>query len=436
MDNRKASYIWEGLKLTVNLVSDGDQRSLEVASETECESPHTEHRITGSEKLCRAARILLELDVTRARAVKQGKVVRISVTQPRPRQPLRMSNASQAMALRPTVQDLIAPLLFDNNSTSNLRQFQVSGVRWLLDHRVGILADDMGLGKTAQALIAAEYLIVKGIIRSILVICPKSLLANWEIECCRWVPSLTVVRATPNRSQADELWAAILGRSHVIITSYEQLRIIPTPFSSTRLELVIADEAHRLRRSQAKLVKSFRLLPVMRMWALTGTPIERHEEDLATLLSLLEPTRFSVQTANLSLPDLRAQARPYILRRMKQDVLSELPQVIDSKEMLELTPKQKRTYSSVLAKPISTEVNDVLKRFMVLRSICDVDPQTGSSSKLDRIVEILYSIREADEKAVVFSYLLQPLEILESRLKRMDPRLHAEVLTGKPPNKR
>lgn len=431
MNTRKASCVYRDQRFTVSLSSGERWKTLEIALESECIPNHTEQEVSTSNKLCSAARTLLELDATRARVLKQGKVVRIRVNEPHARYSSRLSNASQAMALRPAVQDLIAPLLFDKTTQSKLRPFQLSGIRWLMNHRVGILADDMGLGKTAQALISAEKLIFQGTIRSTLVICPKSLLANWESECVRWVPNLTVVRVMPQRNQSDKVWAAILGRSHIIITSYEQLRTLPTPLLSASLDLVIADEAHRLRRSQAKLVRSFRLLTMERMWALTGTPIERHEVDLATLLSLLEPTRFSAETADLSLPDLRSQARPYILRRLKRDVLTELPQVIDTTETLELTPEQKQTYSSILSKPMSMDVSEVLKRFTLLRSTCDYDPRTSSSSKLDRIVEILNSIREAEEKAVVFSYLLYPLEILESRLKHMDSGQHSVVLTGK-----
>ncbi|MXX03755.1 MAG: hypothetical protein F4Z49_08355, partial [Gemmatimonadetes bacterium] len=361
METSTELFRWEDHSLIVNHLNDGSRSTLEVSLESNQESLQHERSVSEPGKLSRAASILLTLDANRARGVKQGKVVRISVTKPHTRQPTRLSSAKQALALRPTVQELIAPLLYDRISHSKLRPFQETGVNWLLNHRVGILADDMGLGKTAQALVAAEHLITQGNIQSALVTCPKSLLANWEVECGRWVPGLTVLRVMPRKDQSDKVWSAILGRSHVIVTSYEQLRTLPTPLLSTKLDLVIADEAHRLRRSQAKLVKSFRLMVIDRMWALTGTPIERHEVDLATLLSLLEPTRFSAQTANFGHTDLRAQARPYILRRMKRDVLSELPRVIDTKEMLELTPTQKQKYTSVMSKPLSLDVSEVLK---------------------------------------------------------------------------
>ena len=381
-------------------------------------------------KLRCAADIVLDLDASVAHAACQGKVARLSVRRPCSGPVSRPRNAAEAVALRPPVEDLIAPLLFESAPEPSLRPFQDYGVRWLLERRARILADDMGLGKTAQALRALKELIEKGTVRSGIVVCPKSLLANWEAECKRWVPSLTVVCLVPVKDEASEVWSAVLGRSHIVITSYEQLRLPPPALLAAQLELVIADEAHRLRRARSKLVKSFRLLNTQRMWALTGTPIERHEVDLATLMSLLEPTRFSARSGAVEFSELRALARPYLLRRLKHDVLNELPAVIDTKEIIELSDQQLRAYALIRSKPLAKDVGDVLQRFARLRSICDVDPDSESSSKLDRAVDILQAVRDAKEKAVVFSYLLRPLDVLARRLKREDPHLGAVTLTG------
>ena len=428
--NRIVVHEWEGKPLRIRVVPSGNLRSLEISRLDSNRTHGFEPADIEARKLHYAANIALEFDATLSRLVRQGETIRIELKRPRSRPPSRPRNIDEAMILRPSIQELIAPLLFEPPPQPVLRPFQQFGVRWLAERRVGILADDMGLGKTAQALRALEELVGQGTIRSAFVICPKSLLANWEAECNRWVPGLTVVRIVPSINELDKVWSAILGRSHIIITSYEQLRSLPTPLASTRMELVIADEAHRLRRSQAKLVKAFRRLTMERIWALTGTPIERHEIDLATLLSLLEPTRFSSHSATTGFSDLRAQARPYLLRRLKQDVLGELPDVIDTKEIIELTNQQQRAYSLAQSKLLSKDTGDVLQRFTLLRSICDVEPQSGSSSKLDRILEILRGVREAEEKAVVFSYLLQPLDVLASRLAQEYPHLGAVTLTG------
>ena len=302
-------------------------------------------------------------------------------------------------------------------------------MQWLSEHRTGILADDMGLGKTAQALRALEKLIDSGSIRSALVVCPKSLMANWEVECERWVPRLTVVRSIPATEESHGVWSAILGRSHIIITSYEQLRPLPPALASGHIELLIADEAHRLRRSQAKLVRAFRLISAERMWALTGTPIERHPVDLATLLSLLEPSRFSAKSEAID-TGLRAWARPYMLRRLKTDVLRELPEVIDTTEAIELAPRQQRAYLMARSQPLPKEAGEALQRLTILRAICDLEPSSGASSKLDRILEILQLIQDAGEKAVVFSYVLRPLEVLRDRMAQERPPLGSVTLTG------
>ena len=320
-----ASHEWRGQSVGIRLIPGHDSLTLEISllhgdGQTSCDlNKRCIH------KLSRAADIVLEFSATLARLVWQGKSAKIQVKPPRPKLPVRPQTADEAITLRPQIEELIAPLLFELVPQPSLRPFQEFGVRWLVEHRVGILADDMGLGKTAQALRALRILVNQGKISTALVVCPKSLLANWEIECALWAPELTVVRCVPPKNKSNEVWLAVHNRSHIIITSYEQLRPLPKPLASAKFDLVIADEAHKLRRSQAKLVKAFKLMNAKRIWALTGTPIERHEEDLATLLSLLEPTRFSVKSVAIESSGLRADARPYMLRRLKKDVLASCP---------------------------------------------------------------------------------------------------------------
>ena len=377
-----------------------------------------------------AADLALDLDASLSRSLRQGETAQLEVKPPRHRPSSILRKADEASLLRPRVEELVAPLVIDRNTRRSLRPFQKVGVQWLTERRTGVLADDMGLGKTAQALRALENLVVNGVIRSALIVCPKSLLANWETECEYWVPGLTVVRSVPSRKDSDVVWSAILGRSHIIITNYEQLRPLPTPFETVKVDLVVADEAHRLRKSQAKLVKAFRLMSFQRFWALTGTPIERHPIDLATLLSLLAPTRFSANSTTTE-SELRAQARPYLLRRLKKDVLDELPDVIDTKETIELTPRQQRAYVSARSRSLPMEVGEVLQRLTLLRSICDFEPISGASAKLDRVLEILQKVEDSGEKAVVFSYLLRPLKLLAQRMSREQPPLNSVALTGK-----
>ncbi len=376
-----------------------------------------------------AAEIYLESDADANRAVRTGTPIRLPIRRPSPSASRPIENADDAVALRPRIEELISPLLFGPLPHPPLRPFQELGVQWLGERDAAILADDMGLGKTAQALLALQNLISSGVIRSALIVCPKSLVANWEAECSKWTPALVVVRASPRRMDATDAWSSILGRSHIIVTSYEQLRPLPAAFRSAELDLVIADEAHRLRRSQAQLVKAFRFVRTARFWALTGTPIERHPEDLATLLSLLKPTVFSSESAGIA-SDLRSTARPYILRRLKQDVLEELPEVVDTTETIELSQEQRRSYVAIQMRPLDRDSNDILQRLNQMRSICDVDTRTDSSTKLDRIVQTIDTIHRLGERAIVFSYLLRPLQLLSDRLTRHQPRLAVLSLTG------
>lgn len=430
MLDRNVKFGWEGKRLYAKLESGSNRRVLEIAldsssTDTCYAKEHPEDRM-----LCLVSQIVLESNVNYVRQISQGEIARVLVNEPSTRPISRIRNTDQAMALRPTIEELIAPLIFEQNTRPKLRPFQDIGVKWLVNRSVGILADDMGLGKTVQALVAVKELLVNGHIRFAVVICPKSLLANWETECSRWVPMLTVLSVEPPRNQSSDVWKAILKRSHLILTSYEQVRVLPDHLTSSNFELIVADEAHRLRRSQAKLVKSFRRLKSNRFWALTGTPIERHESDFATLLSLLEPTRFSVLSAARGFSDFKAQARPYVLRRLKKDVLSELPDVIDTTETIELTTQQWSSYSAIRSKPLSQDDGEVLKRFTLLRSVCDIEPISGSSAKLDRIVEILQAVQDSGEKVVVFSYLLKPLKLLEKRLASGDTKVSSLLLTG------
>ncbi len=382
-----------------------------------------------AQRLCKAADIVLGLDAALARRFRKGRTIQKEIQPPRWRCPLQVGSAEEALTLRPRIEELVAPLLFETTPAS-LRPFQHAGVQWLANQRAGILADDMGLGKTVQALRALQALIESGEVGSALVICPKSLLSNWEAECNRWVPGLTVIRAAPSHAEADETWAAIHGRSHIVLTSYERLRPLPQPLATQKTDLIIVDEAHRLRKPNSGLVNAFRLIKTDRLWALTGTPLERHIEDLAVLLSLLEPGRFSVGSAAEYGVDLRLLARPYLLRRVKDDVLDELPNVVDEKETVELTHSQRRSYNAALSRPVSREAGDILQRLTRLRAICDADPCDDSSVKIDRTVEILQAICQAGEKAVVFSYLLRPLDLLRAKLTKALPHAGTALLTG------
>ena len=380
-----------------------------------------------------AAEWAIDLDSQFWDLLKAGRSPRVSV----PRivgtsvRRVRHETSSEYQNLRRGIGELIRPLLLDAPELSELYPFQREGVKWLVERNGAILADDMGLGKTVQVIMSMRLLFGCGSIRTTLVVCPKGLLATWEREFTRWAPELCVAVVTPPARIREEAWKAIAMRCHVMLTNYEQLRNPPSVLCETAPDLIVADEAHRLRKRSAGITSgSLRLRP-KRFWALTGTPVERDIEDLATLLSLVAPGVFSAADAKLHVSSLRSRARPYVLRRLKQDVLAQLPSVLDTTEVLDLTHAQQRTYDAAIKQfRLSGDRHDELALLTRLLSLCDIESESGSSCKIDRVLELLGRIRERGEKAVVFSLRLDPLHALRSRVIQMWGNEASSMLIG------
>ena len=333
--------------------------------------------------------------------------------------------------LRLSVGALIRPLLLDTPKLEQLYPFQHQGVKWLINRSGGILADDMGLGKTVQVISAMRLLFNRAKLRTALVICPKGLIATWEREFSRWAPELGVAVLVPPARLREDAWKTVAGRRHVLLTNYEQLRTPPEILRRTPPDLIVTDEAHRLRRPGSQVTLGVFELRPKRFWALSGTPLERDLEDMATLLSLVAPNRFAPTDAKLHPSSLRSRAKPYVLRRRKKDVLQELPPVLDTTETLDLSEAQERTYRAAVNE--YRRVNEKgmeLALLTKLQMLCDIDLESRESCKVDRILYLLGRIREQGEKAVVFSYRLEPLRELQTRIAKRWGQESAELLLG------
>lgn len=368
---------------------------------------------------------LCELDAVLTRILERGRPVRVAVpgadvgSGPIP---------AEGNRFPPSV--LVRPLLMPLHIDDGLYPYQRQGVAWLLRHPRALLADDMGLGKTAQAIGAVRRLVRLGRIRWGLVVAPRTLVANWIAEARRWGPELAVASILQTGANRSEVWEKVIGRAHLVVTSYEQLREPPEPLVDGPPDLIIADEAHRLRKNEAQATQGIRKVVSPYIWELTGTPVERDAEDLAVLMSIIEPRHFSPDDRVLHPSTLRARSRPYILRRSKEDVLRDLPAVIERSEELVLTQAQLRAYrAAIVNQARRPRETSFLALFNELRSLCDIEPASGASSKLDRIVELLGELSVTDEKAVVFSYLLAPLRELVRRLNCI-PSIGYVLLTG------
>ena len=402
-------------------------RRIESASGWTIELSPIQVSVHKAGRLRRLTERLCELDAIVARILEKGKKVTRVV--PGLSSPL-------ACRVRPSgvfgSQDLVRPLLLPRRVDDTLYPFQRRGVAFLLKNRRALLADDMGLGKTVQALAAVRRLIRSGRIGWGLVVAPRTLISNWVAESRRFAPELCVLPLLPTGDDRGDAWRRAVRRGHLLITSYEQFRDPPVALLETPPDLIIADEAHRLRRRESQSTQGFRTVQTKHLWALSGTPVERDAEDLAVLMSILDSRRFSPDDRVLHPSALRARARPYMLRRRKDEVLKELPPVIENEEELELTDAQRQAYyDAVQTHTKKSNAGSYLALFGELRSLCDIEPASGSSSKLDRICELVEDIAQAGEKAVVFSYLLGPLRGLSRRLLK-EGKGHA-VLTGDMP---
>jgi len=324
----------------------------------------------------------------------------------------------------------VLPLLLPPGVKDDLYPFQREGVAWLLRNSKAILADDMGLGKTIQVIGAVRRLYRYGRIESCLVIAPRTLLANWLAETDKWAPELITQRLKfTNRTFTPARWRGAVARAHVLLASYEDLRGLWDDLQDQPPDLIVADEAHRLRKADSLTHKAMRRILSPRLWALTGTPVERDAQDLACLLSLLEPRRFAIDDHRHGIDAMRARARPYLLRRTKDLVLPELPEATEYIETVDLHPAQRQAYKSALSSAGRRADGGYLAVFNKLRSICDIDPDTGESSKLGRASELIESAVADGCKTVVFSYMLEPLRQLHERLTAAHGNI-AAMLTG------
>jgi SNF2 family DNA or RNA helicase len=373
--------------------------------------------------LCQFIVCYLERDGHAASVLANGKLVRIIVNEAQQQRRKSVGSdrsLSSYLRLRLPATEALRFLFRDNYAENQLYAFQKAGVEWLVNRERCILGDDMGLGKTAQVITAARRLFVSGDVRCALVVCPKTLTSNWEAEIDRWGDGLIGATILPTGATRDKVWRALWGNLPICITTYEQMRTLPKRLLEQRIDLVVADEAHRLRNAGSQTAQAFRKLSVKRLWALTGTPVERDARDAATLLSILLPARFSPGDESRPIRSLRASLRQVMLRRRKDEVLDQLPKCIMIRQSIELSEAQRSSYNVRLeqyGKVGSTD--NFLALLTGLREICDADPKTGASAKLDRIVDIVDTIERMSEKAVVFSYTLRPLAILQKRIRAL-----------------
>ncbi|RKP48823.1 helicase SNF [Cohnella endophytica] len=324
--------------------------------------------------------------------------------------------------------------------TPILRDYQKFGFQWLktLAHYRfgGILADDMGLGKTLQSI--AFLVSVLPEIRSgqlpAIIVCPASLMYNWRNELGRFAPEVRVAIADGNKSERS-LALKQLGDTDVLITSYPLLRRDVEEYAGLSFHTLILDEAQAFKNYATQTAQAVKSLQARHRFALTGTPVENGIEELWSIYDAVFPELFQDRKAfaELSRETISKRIRPFLLRRLKTDVLAELPEKIESIQATELLPEQKKLYLAYLAKLQKETLKHldedgfnknrirILAGLTRLRQICChpalfSEGYEGSSAKFEQLMEIVEECRQAGKRVLVFSQFTEMLKLIGREL--------------------
>ncbi|MCB1107514.1 MAG: DEAD/DEAH box helicase [Chlamydiia bacterium] len=341
---------------------------------------------------------------------------------------------------------------------AKLRHYQEEGVHWLERLRTmylnGILADDMGLGKTLQAIVALTQH-MKGAKSPALVVCPTSLLYNWKEECHKFNDGLKslIIDGMPN--QRKKLIKEV-KKYDVVITSYSLLQKDIESYDKITFSYMILDEAQHIKNRGTRNAKSVKMVKAQHRMILSGTPIENSLDELWSLFDYLMPgflgsyerfvekyVRLSGEEQTKNLQYLRKKVAPFILRRMKADVLDDLPPVSENVYHCQLTNVQSELYKSYaesardeLVKLVERDGFDkvqihVLATLTRLKQICchpaifaKEKAELGDSAKYDMLVELLQTLIEGKHKTVIFSQYTRMLQIMRDDFEQRGIRFN------------
>ncbi|WP_134703212.1 DEAD/DEAH box helicase [Ammoniphilus sp. YIM 78166] len=320
-----------------------------------------------------------------------------------------------------------------------LREYQKYGFQWMktLAHYQfgGVLADDMGLGKTLQsiAFLLSELPDIRKQKRPAIIVSPASLVYNWQSELKKFAPEIRSVVVDGNGAERMRIVRA-KSQVDVMITSYPLLRRDIEAYSQSFYHTLILDEAQVFKNHHTQTAKAVKELNAQYRFALSGTPIENRLEELWSIFDVVFPALFAGRKAfhGLSRERVAKRVRPFLLRRVKSDVLQELPEKMESLQVTELLAEQKKLYVAYLAQLQQETVKHLAKDFQKnrikilagltrLRQLCChpalfVDGYTGSSAKFEQLMEILAECQSAGKRVLVFSQFTAMLSLISQEL--------------------
>jgi hypothetical protein len=348
-----------------------------------------------------------------------------------------------------------------------LRPYQVRGAGWLAtmgELSLGAcLADDMGLGKTVQLLALLLQRIHNGAVAPSLLVCPTSVVGNWERELKRFAPSIPFVRHYGAQRARDAEAFAQLQPGTLVFTTYGLLRRDWQTLSQVEWSVAALDEAQNIKNSASRTAQAARALQAQFRVALTGTPVENRLAELWSIFEFLNPRFLGPQAGfrrNYAIPierygqaevaeQLKRLTQPFILRRLKADpaIIQDLPSKQEMKIICSLTREQASLYQAALDAALEKieaaegieRRGQVLALLTALKQICnhpaqylhEAGPLPGRSGKLQRIVEMLEEVLAAGDRALIFTQYREMGERLVAELERVFrvdvPFLHGGV---------
>jgi SNF2 family DNA or RNA helicase len=317
-----------------------------------------------------------------------------------------------------------------------LRDYQIHGYKWMKTLASygfgGILADDMGLGKTLQSItfIVSELTDIREKNLPALIVCPSSLTYNWLNEIKKFAPDIQATIVDGTKTERSNIQKDVMAMD-VVITSYPLLRSDIKWFEKQSFHSVFFDEAQAFKNPVTQTARAVKKIQADYRFALTGTPVENSLEELWSIFHVVFPELFQglKEYSHLTREKIARRIRPFLLRRVKEDVLSELPQKVESMESVELLPDQKKLYASYLAKlrhdALKHLDKDTLQKNRIkilagltrLRQICChpalfVDGYKGSSAKFKQLKRIVEESRLSGRRVLIFSQFTKMLELI------------------------